>query len=63
MASVLVDVNIWCFGIIEFKHFHLQNVDSDAMTYTSVSFHPKAKIKRPEPPRELQSNVVYAATR
>uniref|UniRef100_A0A3Q4MQ06 Ig-like domain-containing protein n=1 Tax=Neolamprologus brichardi TaxID=32507 RepID=A0A3Q4MQ06_NEOBR len=39
------------------------NVDSDAMTYTSVSFHPKAKIRRPEPPRELEPNVVYAATR
>uniref|UniRef100_A0A3Q2VZ93 Ig-like domain-containing protein n=1 Tax=Haplochromis burtoni TaxID=8153 RepID=A0A3Q2VZ93_HAPBU len=39
------------------------NVDSDAMTYTAVSFHPKAKIRRPAPPRELEPNVVYAATR
>uniref|UniRef100_A0A3Q4H462 Ig-like domain-containing protein n=1 Tax=Neolamprologus brichardi TaxID=32507 RepID=A0A3Q4H462_NEOBR len=28
-----------------------------------LSFHPKAKIRRPEPPRELEPNVVYAATR
>nr|XP_004576092.2 uncharacterized protein LOC101471678 [Maylandia zebra] len=40
-----------------------ENVNSDAMTYTAVSFHPKAKIRRPAPPRELEPNVVYAATR
>ncbi|XP_031612856.2 uncharacterized protein LOC116333745 [Oreochromis aureus] len=79
MTVVLVSLTVFLLLVIfsmavKIRRFHTaqddpqnaqqsENVDSDAMTYTSVSFHPKAKIKRPEPPRELQSNVVYAATR
>ncbi|XP_030610007.1 uncharacterized protein LOC115797554 [Archocentrus centrarchus] len=42
---------------------HSENVDSDAMNYAALSFRPKAKAKRPVPQRELEANVVYAATR
>uniref|UniRef100_A0A668VIP5 Ig-like domain-containing protein n=1 Tax=Oreochromis aureus TaxID=47969 RepID=A0A668VIP5_OREAU len=46
------------------KHlFYLQNVDSDVMITAALSFPPRAKIRRPVPQRELETNVVYAATR
>ncbi|KAL3967181.1 signal-regulatory protein delta [Sarotherodon galilaeus] len=40
-----------------------ENVDSDAMNYAALSFSHRAKIRRPVPQRELEPNVVYAATR
>uniref|UniRef100_I3KPV2 Ig-like domain-containing protein n=1 Tax=Oreochromis niloticus TaxID=8128 RepID=I3KPV2_ORENI len=40
-----------------------ENVDSDAMNYAALSFPHRAKIRSPVPQRELESNVVYAATR
>uniref|UniRef100_A0AAZ1X793 Ig-like domain-containing protein n=1 Tax=Oreochromis aureus TaxID=47969 RepID=A0AAZ1X793_OREAU len=49
--------------ISDFEHFHLQNVDSDAMNYAALSFPHRAKVRRPVPQRELDPNVVYAATR
>uniref|UniRef100_A0A669CNQ9 Ig-like domain-containing protein n=1 Tax=Oreochromis niloticus TaxID=8128 RepID=A0A669CNQ9_ORENI len=49
--------------INDFEHFRLQNVDSDAMNYAALSFPHRAKIRRPVPQRELEPNVVYAATR
>uniref|UniRef100_A0A668VIN6 Ig-like domain-containing protein n=1 Tax=Oreochromis aureus TaxID=47969 RepID=A0A668VIN6_OREAU len=39
------------------------NVDSDAMNYAALSFPHRAKIRSPVPQRELESNVLYAATR
>uniref|UniRef100_A0A668VMA3 Ig-like domain-containing protein n=1 Tax=Oreochromis aureus TaxID=47969 RepID=A0A668VMA3_OREAU len=48
---------------IDLEHFHLQNVDSDAMNYAALSFPHRAKIRRPVPQRELEPNIVYAATR
>ncbi|XP_030610062.1 uncharacterized protein LOC115797604 [Archocentrus centrarchus] len=42
---------------------HSESVDSDAMNYAALSFHPKAAIRRPVSQRELGTNVVYAATR
>ncbi|KAL4006400.1 Bardet-Biedl syndrome 4 protein [Sarotherodon galilaeus] len=39
------------------------NENSDAMNYAALSFHRKANYRRPVPPRELEMNVVYAATR
>ncbi|CAI5672351.1 unnamed protein product [Oreochromis niloticus] len=40
-----------------------ENVDSDAMNYAALSFPHRTKIRRPVPQRELEPNVVYAATR
>uniref|UniRef100_A0A668U4W8 Ig-like domain-containing protein n=1 Tax=Oreochromis aureus TaxID=47969 RepID=A0A668U4W8_OREAU len=40
-----------------------ENVDSDAMNYAALSFPHRAKIRRPVTQRELEPNVVYAATR
>ncbi|XP_039455320.1 uncharacterized protein LOC120433304 [Oreochromis aureus] len=40
-----------------------ENVDSDVMITAALSFPPRAKIRRPVPQRELETNVVYAATR
>uniref|UniRef100_I3KPV4 Ig-like domain-containing protein n=1 Tax=Oreochromis niloticus TaxID=8128 RepID=I3KPV4_ORENI len=40
-----------------------ENVDSDAMNYAALSFPHRAKVRRPVPQRELEPNVVYAATR
>uniref|UniRef100_A0A3Q0RCE6 Ig-like domain-containing protein n=1 Tax=Amphilophus citrinellus TaxID=61819 RepID=A0A3Q0RCE6_AMPCI len=41
----------------------LINVDSGATNYAALSFHPRPNIRRPESQRELEPNVVYAATR
>uniref|UniRef100_A0A3B4GMV4 Uncharacterized LOC102214259 n=1 Tax=Pundamilia nyererei TaxID=303518 RepID=A0A3B4GMV4_9CICH len=49
--------------ISDFEHFHLQNVDSDDMNYAALNFHPKAKIRRPVPQSEMDTNVVYASTK
>uniref|UniRef100_A0A3P9BGV3 Ig-like domain-containing protein n=1 Tax=Maylandia zebra TaxID=106582 RepID=A0A3P9BGV3_9CICH len=43
--------------------FYLQNVDSDVMITAGLSFPPRTKIRRRVPQRELETNVVYAATR
>ncbi|XP_045898279.1 uncharacterized protein LOC123966094 [Micropterus dolomieu] len=41
-----------------------KNLDSDDLNYTALSFQPKAKInRRPASEREVETNVVYAATR
>nr|XP_024655248.1 uncharacterized protein LOC101472247 [Maylandia zebra] len=40
-----------------------ENVDSGAMNYAALSFPLRAKIRRSVPQRELEPNVVYAATR
>ncbi|XP_069578902.1 uncharacterized protein [Brachyistius frenatus] len=43
---------------------HSENVGSNDLTYAAPSFRPKAKSRRrPTPERELEPNVVYAATR
>uniref|UniRef100_A0A3P9BH90 Ig-like domain-containing protein n=1 Tax=Maylandia zebra TaxID=106582 RepID=A0A3P9BH90_9CICH len=39
------------------------NVDSGAMNYAALSFPLRTKIRRSAPQRELEPNVVYAATR
>ncbi|XP_047242338.1 uncharacterized protein LOC124880933 isoform X2 [Girardinichthys multiradiatus] len=42
----------------------LQNLDSDDLKYAALSFQAKTKrSRRPAPPTELESHVVYAATR
>uniref|UniRef100_A0A3B4H1M5 Uncharacterized LOC102211864 n=1 Tax=Pundamilia nyererei TaxID=303518 RepID=A0A3B4H1M5_9CICH len=48
---------------IDFKHFPLQNAESDAMNYAALSFHTRTNMRRPAPQRELEPNVLYAATR
>ncbi|XP_076738373.1 uncharacterized protein LOC101487942 [Maylandia zebra] len=40
-----------------------ENVDSGAMNYAALSFPLRAKIRRSAPQRELETNVVYSATR
>ncbi|XP_039869892.1 uncharacterized protein LOC120722821 [Simochromis diagramma] len=40
-----------------------ENVDYDAMNYAALSFPLRTKIRRSVPQRELEPNVVYAATR
>nr|XP_024655274.1 uncharacterized protein LOC101487651 [Maylandia zebra] len=40
-----------------------ENVDSGAMNYAALSFPLRTKIRRSAPQRELEPNVVYAATR
>uniref|UniRef100_A0A668VL77 Ig-like domain-containing protein n=1 Tax=Oreochromis aureus TaxID=47969 RepID=A0A668VL77_OREAU len=47
----------------DFKHFLLQNANSDAMNYAALSFHTRTNMRRPAPQRELEPNVLYAATR
>ncbi|GLD57224.1 uncharacterized protein AKAME5_002987900 [Lates japonicus] len=43
---------------------HLQNLGSDDLNYAALSFLPKAKrSRRPPSERELEPNVVYAASR
>ncbi|XP_044039102.1 uncharacterized protein LOC122869830 isoform X1 [Siniperca chuatsi] len=43
---------------------HSENLVSDALNYAALSFHPKAKSsRRPASEKQLESNVVYAATR
>ncbi|XP_039869888.1 uncharacterized protein LOC120722818 [Simochromis diagramma] len=49
--------------ISDFKHFPLQNAESDAMNYAALSFHTRTNMRRPAPQRELEPNVLYAATR
>ncbi|KAL4006403.1 sentrin-specific protease 8 [Sarotherodon galilaeus] len=39
------------------------NAESDAMNYAALSFHTRTKMRRPAPQRELERNVLYAATR
>uniref|UniRef100_A0A3P8Q4S7 Immunoglobulin domain-containing protein n=1 Tax=Astatotilapia calliptera TaxID=8154 RepID=A0A3P8Q4S7_ASTCA len=36
---------------------------SDAMNYAALSFHTRTNMRRPAPQRELEPNVLYAATR
>lgn len=46
------------------KCFFSQNLGSDALNYAALSFHPKAKSsRRPASENQVESNVVYAATR
>ncbi|XP_071394025.1 uncharacterized protein [Centroberyx affinis] len=41
-----------------------ENLDSDDLKYTALSFHPKPKrSRRPASEKEVETNVVYAATR
>ncbi|XP_039869889.1 uncharacterized protein LOC120722819 [Simochromis diagramma] len=40
-----------------------ENVDSDVMITAGLSLPPRTKIRRRVPQRELETNVVYAATR
>ncbi|XP_042258268.1 uncharacterized protein LOC121890068 [Thunnus maccoyii] len=43
---------------------HSENLGSDALNYAALSFHPKAKTRRrPASEREMETNVIYAATR
>ncbi|XP_005455269.1 uncharacterized protein LOC100705694 isoform X2 [Oreochromis niloticus] len=42
---------------------HSENADSDAMNYAALSFHTRTNMRRPAPQRELEPNVLYAATR
>ncbi|XP_026006972.1 uncharacterized protein LOC113011623 [Astatotilapia calliptera] len=42
---------------------HSENAESDAMNYAALSFHTRTKMRRPAPQRELEPNVLYAATR
>uniref|UniRef100_A0AAQ5YSP7 Ig-like domain-containing protein n=1 Tax=Amphiprion ocellaris TaxID=80972 RepID=A0AAQ5YSP7_AMPOC len=49
-------------NICDRKYFPLQNSDPDTLNYAPLSFHPKMKDSR-RPEREMESNVVYAATR
>ncbi|KAM8746979.1 uncharacterized protein AB9X84_015139 isoform 1-T3 [Acanthopagrus schlegelii] len=43
---------------------HSENLTSNDLTYAALSFHPKAKSSRgPPAEQQLESNVVYAATR
>ncbi|XP_036968553.1 uncharacterized protein LOC119027451 [Acanthopagrus latus] len=43
---------------------HSENLTSNDLTYAALSFHPKAKTsRRPPAEQQLESNVVYAATR
>ncbi|CAK6983510.1 Hypothetical predicted protein [Scomber scombrus] len=43
---------------------HNENLGSDDLNYAALSFHPKAKTRnRPASDRELETNVIYAATR
>uniref|UniRef100_A0A3B4GS39 Uncharacterized LOC102199857 n=1 Tax=Pundamilia nyererei TaxID=303518 RepID=A0A3B4GS39_9CICH len=41
---------------------HSENAESDAMNYAALSFHTRTKMRRPAQ-RELEPNVLYAATR
>uniref|UniRef100_UPI003AAC5BDA uncharacterized protein n=1 Tax=Centroberyx gerrardi TaxID=166262 RepID=UPI003AAC5BDA len=44
--------------------FILYNLDSDELKYAALSFHPKPKrSRRPASEKEVEPNVVYAATR
>ncbi|XP_044039105.1 uncharacterized protein LOC122869830 isoform X4 [Siniperca chuatsi] len=43
---------------------HSENLVSDTLNYAALSFHPKAKSsRRPASEKQLEPNVVYAATR
>ncbi|XP_026017254.1 uncharacterized protein LOC113018398 [Astatotilapia calliptera] len=42
---------------------HSENAESDAMNYAALSFHTRTNMRRPAPQRELEPNVLYAATR
>uniref|UniRef100_A0AAZ1X7C0 Ig-like domain-containing protein n=1 Tax=Oreochromis aureus TaxID=47969 RepID=A0AAZ1X7C0_OREAU len=42
---------------------HSENANSDAMNYAALSFHTRTNMRRPAPQRELEPNVLYAATR
>uniref|UniRef100_A0A3Q4MQD7 T-cell surface glycoprotein CD8 beta chain-like n=1 Tax=Neolamprologus brichardi TaxID=32507 RepID=A0A3Q4MQD7_NEOBR len=44
-------------------YLHLSHLDSDAMNYAALSFHTRTNMRRPPPQRELEPNVLYAATR
>lgn len=46
------------------KYSDLQNLDSDDLNYAALSFQANTKRnRRSAPERELEPNVVYAATR
>uniref|UniRef100_A0A668VL82 Ig-like domain-containing protein n=1 Tax=Oreochromis aureus TaxID=47969 RepID=A0A668VL82_OREAU len=42
---------------------HSENAESDAMNYAALSFYTRTNMRSPAPQRELESNVLYAATR
>uniref|UniRef100_A0A3B4H240 Uncharacterized LOC102211864 n=1 Tax=Pundamilia nyererei TaxID=303518 RepID=A0A3B4H240_9CICH len=44
-------------------HTGIYNAESDAMNYAALSFHTRTNMRRPAPQRELEPNVLYAATR
>uniref|UniRef100_A0A668VIL0 Ig-like domain-containing protein n=1 Tax=Oreochromis aureus TaxID=47969 RepID=A0A668VIL0_OREAU len=44
-------------------HTGIYNANSDAMNYAALSFHTRTNMRRPAPQRELEPNVLYAATR
>ncbi|XP_047448453.1 uncharacterized protein LOC125012510 [Mugil cephalus] len=60
-------VKIWTLHTAQLEEVnpqHTENVGSDSLNYTALSFRPKAKIsRRPAAERELEPHVVYAATR
>ncbi|XP_042071437.1 uncharacterized protein LOC106632506 [Haplochromis burtoni] len=66
LVIIVLVVKIWKFPPAqddEKNPQHSENVTSDAMNYAALSFHRKANYRRPVPPREQDTNVVYAATR
>uniref|UniRef100_A0A3B4GRR6 CD226 antigen-like n=1 Tax=Pundamilia nyererei TaxID=303518 RepID=A0A3B4GRR6_9CICH len=67
IIGLVVKIRKFHTGIYLFKlKLNMQrflNVDSGAMNYAALSFPLRAKIRRSVPQRELEPNVVYAATR
>lgn len=47
----------------DYKYIHSQDLNSEALNYQAVSFHPKAKNSRRPSETQLEPHVVYAATR
>uniref|UniRef100_A0A3Q4MQ80 Ig-like domain-containing protein n=1 Tax=Neolamprologus brichardi TaxID=32507 RepID=A0A3Q4MQ80_NEOBR len=62
ITGLIIKIRKFHTGIDLFK-LKLNNVDSGAMNYAALSFPHRAKIRKPVPQRELEPNVVYAATR
>ncbi|XP_028285553.1 uncharacterized protein LOC114451176 [Parambassis ranga] len=66
MIIISLVVKIWKFHTAQEggqNSQHSENLNSDALNYAAVSFHPKGKSsRRPAPVRELELNVVYATT-
>uniref|UniRef100_A0A3Q4MQC3 T-cell surface glycoprotein CD8 beta chain-like n=1 Tax=Neolamprologus brichardi TaxID=32507 RepID=A0A3Q4MQC3_NEOBR len=46
--------------VVSIRKLH---TESDAMNYAALSFHTRTNMRRPPPQRELEPNVLYAATR